>query len=296
MELAQILRTLLSHKWLLVPVAILGVIAAISTSYRITRSGLEKRSFEFGAAQTQVLVDSPRSSLIDLTQETPPLATRAAVYAQFMRSNVVKQEIAKEVGVPADRIVAQGPFTTAGGTQNIPRPSEARSNEIRGERNRYRLVFDYTQDLPIISIYAQAPTAAEAIKLANGTVSGVRRYVASLEKQQDVPEGARTQIRELGAADGGVVNAGVNKIMMVLAFIAVMIAGCTLIVVVVSMRRGFQRAADVWRAEEEAETLMYEIDPSVSDLFAPASDGDGADREPDNGADPERRRTRSWTQ
>ena len=165
---------------------------ACSTIYR-DRHGLgsTKRSHQFGAAQSQILIDSPRSSLVDLTQETPPLATRAAVYTQFMRSNAVKEAISKASGIPADLIVAQGPYTTAGGSQNLPRPSEARANEVRSEKRGYRLVFDYQQDLPIVSIYAQAPTAKSAIALAAGTVAGVRSYISQLERQQKVPASAQ---------------------------------------------------------------------------------------------------------
>jgi hypothetical protein len=236
MELSQILNTLSRVKLLVAAVAAVAVLAAISTSYRITTGGLVSRSHAYGAAQTQVLIDSPRSSLIDLSQETAALASRAAVYAEFMRSNAVKAYIGRAVHVPAAAIVTSGPFTAAGGTQNIPRPSEARSNEVRTEQDQYRLVFDYQQDLPMVSVYAQAPTAQGAIRLARGTVTGVQAYIADLERQTHVPANAKTQVRELGSPDGGWVTAGVNPIMMVLAFVAVMIAGCFAIVMLAGMR------------------------------------------------------------
>lgn len=252
MELAEIIRTLWERKFALVAVLALAVLAALSTAYHVGPSGLKSKSYEFGAAQAQLLVDSHRSSLLDLTQETPPLAQRAAVYTQFMRSNAVKVAIADAVGVPVDQIVAEGPYTAAGGTQNIPRPAEARSNELRGEGQRYRLVFDYQPDLPVISIYAQAPTAAEAIKLASGTVKGVSNYVKDLEDENAVPLHARTHIRELGPAEGGTVNSGVDPLVALLAFIATLIAGCGAIIGWVSLRRGLRRAA----ASAEAERML----------------------------------------
>ena len=243
MELTEIIRTLWQRKIALGVVFVLALIAGLSTVYRISPSGLTSRSYEFGAAQAQILVDSQRSSLLDLTQETPPLAERAAVYAQFMRSNAVKTAIAKEAGIPVSQVVTEGPYTAAGATQNIPRPSEARSNEIRGEGKRYRLVFDYQPDLPVVSIYAQAPTEKEAVELAAGTVEGVSSYVIQLEDENAVPEHARTHIRELGPAEGGTVNAGVDPLVALLAFLAAFVAGCGAIVGFVALRRGLRQAA-----------------------------------------------------
>ena len=96
-----------------------------------------------------------------------------------MRSNAIKAAIAEEAGIPVNQVTTEGPYTAAGATQNIPRPAETRSNEIRGEGKLYRLVFDYQPDLPVISIYAQAPTEEAAVKLASGTVKGVSEYVSS---------------------------------------------------------------------------------------------------------------------
>jgi hypothetical protein len=263
-ELAQIIKTLWDQRIAVVAVLLVAFLAGVSTVYRIGTGGLTKRSHQFGAAQSQILIDSPRSSLVDLTQETPPLATRAAVYTQFMRSNAVKEAISKASGIPADLIVAQGPYTTAGGSQNLPRPSEARANEVRSEGRGYRLVFDYQQDLPIVSIYAQAPTAKSAIKLAAGTVAGVRAYIAQLEKEQNIPAHAQTQIRELGSAEGGTVNSGADPIMAVLAFVGIAIAGLGGILALTAIARGLQRLSRTAAADREPAA------PAVSTAPEPA--------------------------
>ena len=172
MELAQILKILWAHKVWLAVVFVVACVAALSTGYQIGPGTFKARSHSYGAAEAQFLVDSPRSSLADLTQDTESLASRAQLYTQYMRSNDVKLEIAKEAGVDPDQIVTEGPYMTAGGTQNIPRPPVVRSNEVLGEPQIYRLVFDAQLGLPIVSIYAQAPTAAEAITLADASVDG----------------------------------------------------------------------------------------------------------------------------
>jgi CheY-like chemotaxis protein len=233
MEIAQVTRTLSRHRPALACTFAFAVFAAVFSTHHIQiwPLGLEKRTTEYGAASTQILVDSPRSSLVDLQQDTVPLATRAAVFAQFMRSNAIREGISRETGFPAAQIVAQGPFTTLGGRQNITRPSEARSNEVIAESDQYRLVFDHQQDLPIVSIFAQAPTADSAVALANGAVAALSKYVTVQESRQAVPLHRRTVIRALGPADGGWVNAGVNPVFMALAFIAALVGGCLLILV-----------------------------------------------------------------
>jgi hypothetical protein len=256
MELAQILKTLIDRKLAVAAVVALAVLAALATLYHVSPSGLQKRSYEYGAAQVQMLIDSPRSQLIDLSQETPPLSIRAAVYAQFMRSNGVKQEISRVTGVPADAIVAQAPTTTESGTQNLPRAEAARANEVRQAGDQYRLLFDYQPDLPIVSIYAQAPDARAAAKLADGAVAGVRAYVAQLEARDRVAPKDQTQIRELGPAEGGTVNAGVNPIMALMAFLGVLVAGCGTILGVVALRTGLRRLAMEARAAEVAAAVV----------------------------------------
>ncbi|MEA2134156.1 MAG: hypothetical protein QOC68_2065 [Solirubrobacteraceae bacterium] len=268
MELAQIIKTLWDQRIAVVAVLVVAFLGGLSTVYRVGTGGLSTRSHQFGAAQSQILIDSPRSSLVDLTQDTPPLATRAAVYTQFMRSNAVKEAISQATGIPANLIVAQGPYTTAGGTQNLPRPSEARANEVRGEKAGYRLVFDYQQDLPIVSIYAQAPSAKAAISLAAGTVAGVRAYISRLEREQNVPAHAQTQIRELGSAEGGTVNSGADPIMAILAFIGIAIAGLGGILALNALTRGFQKLSQSARTRPEpnAATVSTAPEPSLETL------------------------------
>ena len=89
MELAQIVKILWDRKvWIAVAFAF-ACLAAVWTGYRIGPDGIHARSHSYGAAQTQFLVDSPRSSLVDITSDTDSLSRQAQLYTQFMRSNEV---------------------------------------------------------------------------------------------------------------------------------------------------------------------------------------------------------------
>ena len=85
-----------------------------------------------------------------------------------------------------------------------------RSSQIIGEGALYRLRFENNPVLPIVSVFAQAPTEAEAIALANAAPRALRTYIDEIQDRQDTPEDRRVVIRKLGDATGGVVNEGAN--------------------------------------------------------------------------------------
>jgi hypothetical protein len=264
MELAQIIKTLWDRRIAVGFVVVLAAYLAVATGYKITTSGLQTRSIEFAAADTQLLVDSPKSALADLTQDTAPLATRAAVFAQFMRSIAVKDAISKATGIPADKITSTGPFSDLGS-----RPALASSAAKPAGPRDYRLVFDSQADLPVISVYAQAPTPKEAVALANGAVRGVRDYVDRLQNQDQLKPEDRVQIRALGPAQGGVVNSGASKLMMAMVFLGVIVAGCVAILGGLSVVGGLNRIRANERATGRKFTDWAEAEPVLTEAGHP---------------------------
>ncbi len=236
MELAQIIKSLWERRLAVGLVVALAAYLALASSYTVTTSGLKTRSVEFAAADTQLLVDSPKSALADLTQDTAPLATRAAVFAQFMRSVAVKDAISQATGIPANKITSTGPFSDLG-----ERPAIASSATKPAGPHDYRLVFDSQADLPVITVYSQAPTTKEAIGLANGAVRGVRDYVDKLQNRDQLKTEDRVQIRALGPAQGGLVNSGASTLMMIFVFLGVTVAGCVAILGGLSVVGGLAR-------------------------------------------------------
>src|ERR1700742_2886081 len=157
MELVEIFRTLGRHK-----VALACVIVAAAVVAYLGGSKLASGD-SYGTAQGQVLVDSPQSALANLKQDTVPLTTRAGVFAQFMASSSVREEISKVTGIPAAQIVARGPFddpaVAPAGTQgpDPPAPPET-SNSVSARP--YQLTFVAQEELPLVTVYGEAPTAA----------------------------------------------------------------------------------------------------------------------------------------
>jgi hypothetical protein len=239
MELAQIIKTLLERKLALVPVFLIALFLAIYSGYKISGSGLQPRSMAYGAATQQVLIDSPKSALVDLNKDTTPLSVRASVYAEFMRSSAIVQGIANRLHIPAYWITTQGPFASIGSDQNVTQPAVSRANQVRAENQNYRLAFDVQENLPVITIYAQAPDGAKAIALSAAAVQSLNGYVTHLQKTQQITDAV--VVRALGPPDGGLVTKGARKSVMALVFLLVAGLGCAIIVGVASVRRSWKQ-------------------------------------------------------
>jgi hypothetical protein len=246
LEIAAILKELWARRlWVFVGIAV-AAIAALSTNYRLHAfpPKAESKSYEYGTAQTQMLVDSPHSPLGDLGLDVAPLADRASIYARFTTSSAVLDLIGKKLGVPGSAIAASGPaaLATAGtGSGRSRNPgSERRGTELQGEKNGYRLQVDADGELPTMNVYAQAPTGPEAVKLAQATVSGLQAYVVTVQRNQHIPLGRRVAIRQLGPAEGGLVNSGVNPKVALGTFIAVLVGWCVLMLLVASVVRNWR--------------------------------------------------------
>jgi len=202
--------------------ALLALIVAISVAYRPTASGLEKRSLELGAATTTLVVDTQRSSLLDLSLDLGQLSSRTTIYAAVASSDPVLDLVAREIDVPRDAIVVAKEAT---GEQE----ADQRADAILKEDDVYRVALGTVKEQPIMNIATQAPTPAAAVKLANGTARALRSYVASQQDLQQVPLGRRVTVRQLGTAEGGLINAGANLAAAVMSGLVTFVAICLLI-------------------------------------------------------------------
>jgi hypothetical protein len=246
MELARTLKILSQRRRLVALGALIAVIAALFSVYRVGLAppSLESRTNVFATASTQILVDTPESAFADLASNLEPLEARASVFARFLASPAAVALIARKAKLPVDAVEAQGPFDI-----NLPvfqqePTAEQRSSQIIGEAALYRLRFNNNPDLPIISVFAQAPTQKEAARLATAAPSALREYIDQLQARQQTPPARQVEIRRLGDATGGVVNEGANIQIATLVFLAVMVGWCMLLIPAQTLARGW-REVDV---------------------------------------------------
>lgn len=242
MEPARTLRILWRRRRLVLLGALVAAAAATVSVYSVSLypPSLVSRSNVFATASSQILVDTPDSAFADLSYELEPLQARAGVFARFLANPAALALISKQTGIPATSIEAQGPYE-----QNVPLyqqepTAEERSSQIIGEGSLYRLRFESNPELPIISVFAQAPTEGEAVRLAEAVPTALHRYVERLQQQQHTPPKNRVEIRRLGHATGGVVNAGANREIAALVFFLVFAGWCILLVPAHTIARGWR--------------------------------------------------------
>jgi hypothetical protein len=252
MAFVETIRQLWQRKLLVGLVLVLAIAAAIFSAYRVSSDGLEKRSLAIAAASSQILVDSPDSTLVQGAELNTfdALATRAKIYGQYLASLAARQEIAKRAGVPAQTIATSGPFSSATG-QNAysSQPSEERAGELLQEGAPNRLVFTAQEAVPILTVDAQAATTETALALASASFATLRNYVHSLEAD-GAPVRHGVTVRELGAPEGGTLGGSNNLILMVLAFLLVFGLGCAAILLVPSFAQRWRALDDVEYADE----------------------------------------------
>lgn len=267
MEFALILRELWSRKLLVALGVLVAVLPALYSVYHVSLAppNLKSRSLSYASARTQVIVDSPASSLGDLGSDVNPLIVRAGVYSRLLTSPGALEVIGQKAGIDPGLIYAQGPFEIDQPRAEQEPTAEARSSQIVGEANQYRLRYESSPELPIVTIFSQAPTADEANRLATGAAQGLAIYVRQLQDEQRTPPKQRVEIRQLGQPFAKAVNSGVGKKLGALVFLLAFGAWCTGLLVVSRLTASWRAAgrlvaqgedARIHVSEEARETLV----------------------------------------
>jgi hypothetical protein len=227
------------HRLLVGAALAVATLVAASTAYKLP--SMKPRSISVGAATSQILVDSNPSTLVAGagTDQIAALGSRARVYAQYLSSRDAVAKLSQATGIPSNLITARGPFSEGTGIKNYQQQGgESRASDLATEKQRYRLVFQAQEDVPIITVYATGASPATALKLANASYTVLKQYVDKLQRDgvvkssekaaaaADAASGSSTTptysivVRELGSPEGGLVGGGASKVMMILAFLA----------------------------------------------------------------------------
>jgi len=166
------------------------------------------------------------------------LTVRAELLAKLMASQPVLERVGRRIGVPPNQIAAVSPIT-----DNVPSvlrepDSEARANEILLSTRSYRLDIQAKPSGPIIDVYAQAPTPADAQRLALAATDGLRDYLRALAIRDGVMPGQQVSLRQLEQPRGAVINGGAGIQIAVLTFLVVFALCCSVSLLVLRSRRG----------------------------------------------------------
>ncbi len=231
----------------LVLALLMGVWSVVQISVIPPR--LTPRSLQMATATTHVVVDTPRSSILDLSQDTyvlDALRQRAIVLGNVPAQGAVQMAIAHRAQVPVDSLQVTPPLTP---TQ--PRVVEGSSNQkhatdIFASTDQYRISIQTNPTVPIMDIYSQAPTAQKAEIMANAVVDELRAYLARVALAQGTPKADQISLVQLGRANGAVINDGIKWQVGLLAFVLTFFFACATVIL-------FSRVREGWRTAELSE-------------------------------------------
>ena len=248
MELIWIVRTLWRRKFWVAGAIVAAAFAGIATAYHVSLNppSLQSKSFEVGAASTVVLFDTPQSSLVVLDKEISPLASRAQIFATFMRSTALTTDIARRARIAPSQVTSEGPYTGPG-DPNREVGAEKRATQLVAERGTFRLRFDagrLESPLPLVTIYSQAPSATEAARLANSAAQALRAYVKRSAARTGAPPSTRLVVQQLTPARGGLIAQNVATKAIALTTVGVLFVLLLLIVVISGVAENWRRDRD----------------------------------------------------
>jgi hypothetical protein len=274
MEFRDILRQLWRLRLLVALGVLLSAVATLFLNFDVSFSPLKVKrpSSVYGAAQTSVFVDYDRPSLVTDPRDYGPLISRAEVLGRVVDSRLIKGQAAQALGVPMADVAVEGPYPNEANHQTTQPGAQQRANQILGENSNYRIFVDTDADAPIITLYTQAPTGADAVRLADLVADGLSQYVIDLKRKDRVAEGSAfrdslrvttankgkelsaaeqrqrkraffqgsSTIRRLGDAVGGSARDQTGRLMILLTFAGGILAWCVLLILVSGARRAIR--------------------------------------------------------
>lgn len=226
-------------------ISFLVAVAAVFCSLyevRLLPPDMHRRHVEIAGATTHVLVDADKSFILDRKAggtDFTSLEWRAELYGSIIATPPVRALISRQTGIPADQI-ATTPRLTAGVPDGLRDPdNEQRSEQIRNAGLRYRLDMQPDPLRPILHIYSQAPTPAEAMRLADASVTALHEYLDERTAGDEIKPGLRASLTQLGPARGRDINARTTPQIYVLTFLVAFAACMALLSGGAAIRRGW---------------------------------------------------------
>jgi hypothetical protein len=243
MQLGRHLRELWQLRIGLVVSLLLALFAAL---WSVGKVGLfppsvTPRKLEIAAASTRVLVDTPKSAVLDLSVSTydfTAYTNRSLLVGNIMASTPVRRYIARRARVPADILQVAGPVTPDFPRQ-LASSGEKHSSDILKSPDEYRLSVQANPTVPVVDVYAEAPTAEAAQLLANGAVDGMKDYLRDLGSAQSIAPDEQVHLEQLGRAKGGVLDPGISTKVALLTFLLVFGASSVAVLALVRVHEGW---------------------------------------------------------
>jgi hypothetical protein len=246
MGFAIALRTLLRHRVLLAIAVVLAVFVCLLVTFQLP--SLKSRNYNVGVATASILVDTPRSQVVDVNPlGIGGVSATANLLAVVMTQGDVKASIAKNAGLQPSKLATIS--ASAAGPQTSVPDSVARDPGA-GILITNTLTNAAGNQLPVISIEAKATDAAAAARLANAASSGLLSYLTSTAAAERIPQQARLRVTSMGPAQAREETQGPTPVLAILLGLLVFGAFTGGILGVLALGRAF-RQLDALEEEEE---------------------------------------------
>lgn len=233
---------------------LLALLAALWSigDVRLFPPGFKSDSLEMGSASTHVLIDTPRSALLDRRQDVTSLqglSDRTLLLGNIIAREPVREFIAKRAGIPMQTLQITPPLTPRQPRAPVDADTQKSASDILRSNDEYRLSIEANPTVPLLDIYAQTGDAATAAVLANAAVDGLRNYLTELARERNTPLADQIRLVQLGRAQGESINEGVGIQVALLAFIVVFAMSSATVVFLARIRQGWQVAVLAERSE-----------------------------------------------
>jgi hypothetical protein len=247
MLLGNRMRTLWQQRAGVVASALLALFAALSSvgDVRLVPPGFTPRSLDMASASTHVLIDTPRSALLDRRQDISSLqglSDRALLLGNVIAREPVRAFIAKRAGVPLDALQITPPLTPKQPRAPVDADTQKHTSDVLKSNDEYRLNIEANPTVPLLDVYAQTEDAATAASLANAAVDGLRNYLDELALANRIPADQQIRLVQLGRARGAAINDGVGIQVALLTFLLVFAISCATVVFVARIKQGWRLA------------------------------------------------------
>jgi hypothetical protein len=217
--------------------------------------GLEPRELTVAGATTRIAVDLPKGLVGDSLAtdvEFQDVQRRAILIANLMTSDRAVEEMARRAAIPADDIAATTRVMIDVQPVMLEPDSERRAAQLADAKRPYQLEVRPDPFRPKLSVYAQAPSVAEAVRLANAALPGVQAYLEGLVRAQGADPERQVRLEQLGTARGAVLNGGTSIMIAGLTFLLAFVGLCLAALGVWRLRSAAASGGDVEAPEEEA--------------------------------------------
>lgn len=252
MELITILHRLWRRRKLVAIGFALSVAAGLLVSFRVSLfpPDLQSRQHTIGVSVAHLLVDTPKSTVVDLAPiGADTLGERADLLANLMATTPVEASIASRMSIPLQRLVIVPPSTPP----VVFTPLAQNTSKKGPAPATYRVEVTTDPTIPMISMTAQAPSPYAAARLANNAVAALQDYLQGVASYQDVPGQRRLVVTPLGTAIAGVATRGPRRLYAVAAALVLFAGFCAAIIIMPGIVRQWRNVEDPRQVTEDSE-------------------------------------------